>query len=206
MPPTTPTKLQPFPKVIVTPVAAARAHFKKEELAQTTITQWERDLKKERKTPPSSPSPDSSSEDTDFEKKKKSPKKRRAPIAKRKPTTTTTTKKRKDQKCSPIASTLIKVDNDVNLNKCNTIEERDRKTKAGTHDNPDKDPHPKKAKVEKAKKIKGRSKEKDENTEKVIANRNPFNVGDLVMSTAKQISHPAYEFHYISYSYHFLDR
>ena len=84
MPPTTPTKLNPFPKAIVTPVAAARAHFKKEELAQTTITQWERDLKKEAKPPPSSPSSDSSSEDTDFEKKK-SPNKRKAAIAKRNP-------------------------------------------------------------------------------------------------------------------------
>ena len=105
-----------------------------------------------------------------------------------------------------IASTLIKVDNDVNLKKCNTIKVRVVKTKAGKNDNPDKEPHPKKTKVEKVKSKKIMSEEKGEATVKVVPNRNPFNVGDLVMSTAKQIAHPAYEFHYISPSYLFLDR
>ena len=205
MPPTTPTKLQPFPKVIVTPVAAARAHFKKEELAQTTITQWERDLKKEAKPPPSSPSSDSSSEDTDFEKTKKNPKKRRTPITKRKPTLTTTTKKsKKEQTKNPIANTLIKVDNTVNLKKCHTIEDRDWMTKGRTNDNTDKDTESKKAKEEKPKRNKKTTKNKDEKTDKVIHNRNQFNVGDLVMSTAKQIGHLAYEYHYVSPSYLFF--
>jgi hypothetical protein len=205
MDPSTPTKLQPSPKVIVTPVAAARAHFKKQEPAQTTITQWERDTKKETKTPPSSPSSESSSEDSEFEKKKKPPKKRRAHTNRKKPTTTTTTKKsKKDQNKNPIANTLIKVDNTVNLKKCHTIEDRDWMTKAGKHDNTDKDTESRKAKEVKPKKNKKTTKNKDEKTDKVTPSRNQFNVGDLVMSTAKQIGHPAYEFKYVSPSYLFF--
>ena len=41
------------------------------------------------------------------------------------------------------------------------------------------------------------SQRKDEPHIKVVPKRNPFNVGNLIMSTAKQISHPAYNFHYI---------
>ena len=69
--PTTPTKLHPFPKVVVTPVAAAHAHFKNEEQNQSTITQCYRgDTVCAGKPPLSSSSSDSSSDDTDFEHKK----------------------------------------------------------------------------------------------------------------------------------------
>jgi hypothetical protein len=54
------------------------------------------------------------------------------------------------------------------------------------------------------KRKKNTNKEKGEDIVEVVPNRNMFNVGDLVMSTAKQIGHPAYEFHFISPSYLFF--
>jgi hypothetical protein len=196
-----PTQLHPFPKVVVTPVAAARAHFKKEEQAQTTITQWHRDIEKQQagKPSPSSSSPEASSDDMAFEPKTK--KKKMSP---RKNPTTTAKIKKNDQTKAIIASTLIKVDDVVNLKKCKRIKERDRKTKKGTNDNPNNQLHTKKAKVEKKQTNRVVSEEKGDPDIKVVQNRNMFNVGDMVMLTVKQICHPAYEFHYVSPSYLFL--
>ena len=96
---------------------------------------------------------------------------------------------------------LGKIDDTVKLKKCIKAKDRGRKKKIdgrtkmckcdilGPQKSP---PHIKKGKVGLGKTKEKVSKRKGKERIKVFPNRNPFNVGDLVMSTAKQISHPAY--------------
>ena len=123
---TTPTKLHPFPKVVATPVTTARAHFKKEEQAQSTITQCYRNEAERDSKPSPLFSFNSSSEYTDFEPKKK-PKKKSA-NSPMKTTTTTVKIKTRVQPRSVAVDTLGKVDGgNVKLNKCTKAKDHGRK-------------------------------------------------------------------------------
>ena len=189
---TTPTKLHLFPKLVFTPVAAAQGHFKKEEQAQTTITQWHRSETERTSEHPSSSYPsNSSSDDTAFEPKK-SPKKKTS-TSLRKIVTTVKIEEKKPPR-SVAVCTLGKVDDTIKLKKYMKAKDRGRKKRTGKTTNinrsdmlrPQKDqPLTKKEKVELNKVKEEVSEDKGEQDIKGVPNRNPFNMSDMVTSTAK---------------------
>ena len=167
----------------------------------------------ERYSKPSPPSsPKSSSEDTYFEPKKKS--KNKSTNSSKKTTSTTIKVEIRAPPRLVAVCTLVKVDGgSVKLNKCAKAKDHDRKKRVeGAVEIRGSDTFGSQKGLSQRRKIKvGHdeikeevSKEKGEPRIKVIPNRNPFRVVDLVMSTAKQISYPAYDFHYISPSYLFF--